>query len=225
MNAPRDPQRVITTTTFGAMVLAPQVVAVWNAAIRLTESITGRRSGIGTDELLRGRTASTAGAHMSGAEQVGAFLEFLVEAGGVVASAKPSVAGDATKAAKPAETATEGTATIRYYKNSDETPHWTVETKVPGQPDLDTHQVYVGNRGASTEVQVVDSKILGKPIAEHVEPLPRADRARSVQEFGLERVDAGPFVRRGKKANSCATFVCQVVSGGRKLPVQAGRCG
>lgn len=44
-------------------------------------------------------------------------------------------------------------------------------------------------------------------------------RARSVQEYALEAGDTGPFAQTGRSANSCATFVCDVVSGGEgKFP-------
>ncbi len=216
MNAPRNPQRVVTMVTFGAMVLAPEVVAAWNAAIRITEAITGRRSGVGGDDLLRGKTTKIAGATMTDADRVGSLIEGLVEGGSAVAGGlTANAADDAAKAAKAVEDTTEGTATIHYYKNPDGSPHWSVETSVPKQPTLHTHKVAVRRGGTRVEVFDAESaKALGKPIGSHTERLPKPDSARSVQEHALEAGDTGPFAQKGRSANSCATFVCDVVSGG-----------
>jgi hypothetical protein len=107
---------------------------------------------------------------------------------------------------------------VRYYKSrSGDRHHWTVETRVPGQPDLHTHQVKIGS---STQVLEVGPKTLPKnPTSTYIEPLPNPGRARAVQEDQLRRGETGEWVQTGKNANSCATAVCEVVSaGGGKFP-------
>lgn len=96
MNAPRNPQRLVTMGTFALTVLAPEIAGIWSGAVRITEAITGRRSGIATSDLMTGKMG-VAGDWMTDAERGGAFLEGLGETGfaayGAVSKLPASTAG------------------------------------------------------------------------------------------------------------------------------------
>ncbi len=116
--------------------------------------------------------------------------------------------------------ATPGSATVHYRPNPNGTPHWTVETNVPGQGKLETHQVWNDRRGRSTQVYEVDPSDFSRPPQASVRvELPDAGAARKAQQEQIGRGDTGPWVQQGPGANSCATAVCEVVSrGGGPFP-------
>jgi hypothetical protein len=196
-------------------VVQPEVIAVYgayNTGVHVGNTFTGRDSGADVPSIVRGDFAN---ARVLTPEQRAAEAKASVYG---IADMALVVVGAAGTAARNAD---EGVAIVRYYKNADGSPHWTVETMVPGQPNLHTHQVVTSPTGRSTQIEVATTAELKSKnlVATHREPLPRADRARAVQQDQLQRGDTGPFARTGPKANSCATAVGEVVNaGGGKAP-------
>ena len=120
---------------------------------------------------------------------------------------------NADEVAKTAKS-TKGTAKINYYEGH-QGPHWTVETKVPGKPKMETHQVITDSKRRATEViEVNPGDFKRSPTKSVTVELPDADAARKMQMEQVGRGDMGPWVQKGPGANSCATAVCEVVSAG-----------
>lgn len=165
----------------------------------------GRRAADAADAV-----SDVAGAVTRHGDEAASAVSTVAKSADEAAEATVKNADELGSAAKPG-----GTATVHYRPNPDGTPHWTVETKVPGQGSLETHQVWTSRKGRSTEVFEVDpTDFKAPPKASVSVDLPDAGAARKMQQEQLGRGDTGPWVQQGPRANSCATAVCEVVSAG-----------
>lgn len=173
-----------------------------------------------------GRTAVRGADAMSGAAQaVARHGDEVADAGAALARSGDEAAGLASRSADDladgAARTSGGTATVHYRPNPDGTPHWTVETRVPGEPNLETHLVVeLRGRRTSTYVETPDPGAFPKPPRRSIEvDVPDVPAARREQLDQIDFGNRGEFVRTGPNANSCATAVCEVISrGGGNFP-------
>ncbi|MEW5743669.1 MAG: RHS repeat-associated core domain-containing protein [Myxococcota bacterium] len=107
-----------------------------------------------------------------------------------------------------------GVAVVRYYKNPDETPHFSVEVQPPGGTSLETHQVASRSLKKTYVNEVTPDTDLPHPAGTKVIELPNPDAAKAKQLEQMAQGDMGPWKGAGPKANSCATHVCDVLSAG-----------
>lgn len=177
-----------------------------------------------------GRRAVTAVA--AGGDLSGAVTKYGDAAASVVSTASRNADKAAQFASKNADelggsvgrrsSTSGGTATVHYRPNADKSPHWTVETNIPGQPKLETHQI-IPSRGKTQVLEVKPGAFPKPPAASRTVDLPDAGAARRMQQDQLDRGDTGQWIR---EANSCATVVCEVVSaGGGRFPSDPAQAG
>ena len=116
-----------------------------------------------------------------------------------------------------------GSATVHYRPNPDGTPHWTIETNVPGKGKLETHQT-VPKKGSTVVEKVEKGTFPDPPAASKKFDLPDPEAARKVQ---LDQMEWGDMGKWDRLKNSCATTLCDVGAAGRipgfpSNPAQAG---
>lgn len=113
---------------------------------------------------------------------------------------------------------------MRYYKNDDESPHFSVKVQPPGGTALETHQVPSRSRRQTFVNEVTPETDLPHPAGTKVLELPNADAAKAQLEQ-MQQGDMGPWKKAGPDANSCATAVCDVLSAGGAKSSQSSVAG